>query len=306
MNIKLEALSWKISRSVIAVPPLARRPDLSLNELENRKLIDYLISGGVRTLLYGGNANFYHVGPREFRAILEFLSDAVPEDVWVIPSVGPAFGNMMEQAEILRDYEYETAMVLPATFPLTQEGVELGIRKFCETSGLQVVLYLKQENYLASDQVSALVRDGFVSAIKYAVVRDDPAEDPYLSELVELVDPKRIISGIGEQPAIIHLRKFGLGGFTSGCVCIAPIKSMEMLLALDEEDYEEAEKIRRRFAALEDLRNSHGPIPVLHEAVRLAGVADTGPMLPLITNLPESLWVRVQSVALELKRYNEE
>ena len=102
MNIKLEILSFRISTSVLAVPPLARRPDLSLNKPENRKLIDYLISGGVRTLLYGGNANFYHVGPREFRAILEFLSDAVPKDIWVIPSVGPAFGTMMDQAEILR------------------------------------------------------------------------------------------------------------------------------------------------------------------------------------------------------------
>ena len=290
----------------MAVPPLARSPDLSLNEPENDKLISYLISGGIRTLLYGGNANFYHVGPRELRATLEFLSEAVPKDVWVIPSVGPTFGNMMDQAEILRDYDYETVMVLPATFPLTQKGVELGIRKFCEVSGLEVVLYLKQENYLALDQVSALVRDGLVSAIKYAIVRDHPATDPYLSELVGFVDPRRIISGIGEQPAVAHLREFGLGSFTSGCVCIAPSKSMEMLRALDLEDCERAEKIRRRFAALENLRDSQGPIPVLHEAVRLAGIADTGPMWPLMTNLPEILWDRVQSAALELKRYNEE
>lgn len=288
------------------MPPLARKSDLSLNEAENRKLIDYLIAGGVRTLLYGGNANLYHVGPRDFRAILEFLSDAVPKDIWVIPSVGPAFGNMMDQAEVLRDFDYETVMVLPASFPVTQKGAELGIRRFCEVSGLDVVLYLKQENYLAPAQVSALVQDGLVSAIKYAVVRDDPAADSYLSELVELVDPKRIISGIGEQPAIIHLRDFGLGGFTSGCVCVAPSKSMDMLRALDLGDYVEAETIRQRFAALEDLRNSHGPIPVLHEAVRLAGVADTGPMLPLMTNLSETLWDQVAGAALELKRYNEE
>ena len=81
---------------------------------------------------------------------------------------------------------------------------------------------------------------------------------------------------------------------------------MEMLRALDDGDYQEAEEIRRRFEALEDLRNSHGPIPVLHEAVRLAGVADTGPMLPLMTNLPETLWNQVATAALELKRYNEE
>ena len=290
----------------MAVPPLARRPDLSLNEPENNRLINYLISGGVRTLLYGGNANFYHVGPRELRVVLEFLSDAVPKDVWVIPSVGPAFGNMMDQAEILKDYDYETVLLLPTTFPLTPKGVELGIRKFCDLSGLEVVLYLKQENYLDPDQISALVRDGLVSAIKYAIVRDDPATDPYLRKLVGLVDPRGIISGIGEQPAVAHLRQFGLGGFTSGCICIAPSKSMEMLRALDVEDYERAEEIRRRFAALESLRDSHGPIPVLHEAVRLAGIADTGPMWPLMTNLPGTLWDRVQSVTLELKQYNEE
>ena len=80
----------------------------------------------------------------------------------------------------------------------------------------------------------------------------------------------------------------------------------QQFAALDLEDCERAEKIRRRFAALENLRNSQGPIPVLHEAVRLAGIADTGPMWPLMTNLPEILWDRVQSAALELKQYNEE
>lgn len=304
--MSVDSFLSQIRRSVLAVPPLARRPDLSLNESENQKLISYLISGGVRTLLYGGNANFYHVGSRDFRTILEFLSRAVPKDIWVIPSVGPAFGNMMDQADVLKEFDYETVMILPATFPLTQRGAELGIRKFCEASGLKVVVYLKQQGYLAPAQVGSLVRDGLVSAIKYAVVRDDPGTDSYLSELVELVDPKRIISGIGEQPAVIHMRKFGLGGFTSGCVCVAPAKSMEMLKALDAEDYQKAEEIRRQFSALEDLRNSHGPIPVLHEAVRLAGIADTGPMLPLMTNLSESLWEQVMRAALELKRYNEE
>ena len=36
------------------------------------------------------------------------------------------------------------------------------------------------------------------------------------------VDRSLVVSGMGELPAIIHLRDFGLAGFTSGCVCIAP------------------------------------------------------------------------------------
>ena len=51
-------------------------------------------------------------------------------------------------------------------------------------------------------------------------------------KLVQQVDRKLIVSGIGEQPAIIHLRDFKLGGFTSGCVCVAPKLSRLMLEAL--------------------------------------------------------------------------
>ncbi|UCF38757.1 MAG: dihydrodipicolinate synthase family protein [Acidobacteriota bacterium] len=290
----MDQLFNRIRNSVLAVPPLARSQDFSLNEEENRRLVNHLTSGGIRTLLYGGNANLYHVGPSEFSRILDFLSRSVPEDVWVIPSVGPAFGTMMDQADVLEDFNFDTVMILPSGFPLTQAGIELGIRKFCEKSGLGVLLYLKQDGYLHPERVASLVDDGLVTAIKYAVVREDPSRDEYLTALIDRVDPRRIISGIGEQPAIIHWREFGLGSFTSGCVCIAPALSMEMLAALKAGDFERAETIRKHFKPLEDLRNAHGPIPVLHEAVRLAGVADTGPMLPLMTNLAPQFWNPVQ------------
>ena len=49
--------SADLSRSVIAVPPLARRADLSLDRDANRALIRHLEAGGVRSLMYGGNAS---------------------------------------------------------------------------------------------------------------------------------------------------------------------------------------------------------------------------------------------------------
>ena len=57
-----------LRRSVIAVPPLARRADLSLNEAANRALLAHLEAGGVRSVMYGGNANFYNVGWASTRA----------------------------------------------------------------------------------------------------------------------------------------------------------------------------------------------------------------------------------------------
>ena len=60
---------------------------------------------------------------------------------------------------------------------------------------------------------------------------------------------------------------------------------MEMLGAIQAGDFETAEQIRRWFLPLEDLRNEINPIKVLHHAVELAGIAATGPMLPMLSDL---------------------
>jgi dihydrodipicolinate synthase/N-acetylneuraminate lyase len=154
------------------------------------------------------------------------------------------------------------------------------------------------------EAAAQLVNEGLISWIKYAIVRDNPAVDPYLTKLIDLVDRKLIVSGIGEQPAIIHLRDFSITGFTSGCVCVAPALSMKCMAAIHREDYAEAEAIRAQFEPLEDQRNSHGPIPVLHQAVQLAGVADTGPFLPLLAPLADERLPAIKQAALELLAKN--
>ena len=39
---------------------------------------------------------------------------------------------------------------------------------------------------------------------------------------------------------------------------------------------------------MEDLRNGINPVRVLHSAVRSAGIADTGPILPLVSEVSQS------------------
>jgi dihydrodipicolinate synthase/N-acetylneuraminate lyase len=139
-----------------------------------------------------------------------------------------------------------------------------------------------------------------VSAIKYAVVRDQPEVDAYLSELVQEVDRTIVFSGIGERPAVIHLRDFELGGFTSGSVCVGPNGSTHILAALKRGDWDGAEKLRANYIPLEDLRDGYSPIRVLHEAVTLAGIANMGPMLPALSNIDAELSVKVKGAASEL------
>ena len=272
-------------RSVMAVPPLARKADRSLSEEDNAKVIRHLEAGGVSLLLYGGNANFYHLPLGEYDATLSMLARLAGADTLVVPSAGPTYALLLEQARVIRHHSFPTVMVLPQRGITTSLGVADGIREFAQAAGVPVIVYVKDDGYIEPEEIAALDREGLVSAIKYAVVRPDTATDPYLRTLVSLVDTSKIISGIGEQPAIVHLRDFGLGGFTSGCVCVAPALSQQMLAAVISGYWDEAERIRAIFRPLEDLRNAINPIRVLHQAVESAGIATTGPLLPLLSNV---------------------
>ena len=295
-----EIISEDLASSVIAVPPLCRAADLKIDCEQNRRVIAHIEEGGVRTLLYGGNANLYNIAVSEYALLLKLLREETGADTLVIPSVGPFYGNIIDQAVLLKDSGFLTAMVLPTLFPAKPSGVATAIRHFVERSGIKAVLYIKDDAYITPELVSELVTDGLISFIKYAVVREDPSQDDYLRNLLERVDSRMVVSGIGEQPAIVHMRDFDLVSFTSGCVCLAPAESMRMLAAIQSQDFMQAESIRRMFSGLEDLRNTHGPIPVLHHAVTLADVAQTGPHLPLMDELEGHLMGPIEAEAKAL------
>ena len=293
-----------LAGSVFAVPPLARYADFTLNDQANRKQIGYLEAGGVRSLMYGGNANFYNLAVSEYAEVLDFLTDAVGPDTWLIPSFGPDYGKLVDQAKILRDSKVPTAMALPQTFPATPEGIEIGLRRAAVTMGKPVILYIKSDNYIAPEAAGRLVREGFVCAVKYGNVKADPARDEYLARLLDHVDAKLVVSGIGERPAIVHLRQFGLAGFTSGSVCLAPRGSMALLAAIKRGDWTAAESLRAAYLPMEDLRDGISPIRTLHDAVSLAGIAEMGPMLPLMSNLKPEQQSQVKPVAQALKAWD--
>ena len=292
-----------LAASVIAVPPVARDGGYRWNATENARIIRLLEAGGVSTLLYGGNAALAHVALSEYAALLNLLVDTVSSQTIVVPSVGPQYGTIMDQAEILRDYAFPTVMLLPSRDGATPAGLAMGIRRFVDRWGRPIVLYLKHDGMLDVETIQRLTGDGLISWIKYAIVRDDPRHDPFLRSLVDAVGAERIVSGMGEQPAIVHLRDYGLTSFTSGCVCVAPALSMAMLKALKQQDFAAAERIRQQFAPLESLRDKISPVRVLHAAVKLAGIADTGPITPFWSPVNAADEQTIESAARQLMRW---
>lgn len=290
-----------LAASVLSVPPLSRRADLTIDPVQNGRLLDHLRSGGVRTFMYGGNANLYNMGVSDLRALCDLLIGLARDGDWMIPSVGSDYGKAHDQLRLLRDYPFPTAMVLPHKAQSTPAGVATGIRKLADAYGKPVIAYVKDEGYVEASDMGRLAKDGVICAIKYAIVRQDPLEDAFLGELVSAVGRNIVISGIGERPAIDHLTKFGLKAFTSGSVCIAPGLSMSLLRAIKRSDMAEAQRLRALFIPLEDQRDAHSPLRVLHDAVRLTGISDTGPMQPYLSNFIEpAILAEIEKAAKEL------
>jgi dihydrodipicolinate synthase/N-acetylneuraminate lyase len=299
---------------VFAVPPLARAPGKSraIDFEESSRIVRHIAKGGISRFIYGGNAFLYHLTLDEYEQLLAWQAAIKEDGLWFIPSAGPSYGRLMDQAKLLRRFAVPCVMTLPCGDPRDAAGLEVGLREFAHAADTHLMLYLKEETNMGSDlmagldTVAQLVDEGICIAIKYAVVRKDVSLDPYLDQLLKRVDRRKVISGIGERPAINHLRQWGLPGFTTGSGCLAPALSGAVFSACRAGDYAEAERVRSRFLNLEDLRDAWGPARVLHHALELAGVATTGPIPPFVSEMSTEQKKRIQPVAEELLAQQQE
>lgn len=289
-----------LARSVFAVPPLARRADLSLDAAQQQRLSRHIEAGGITTLLYGGNANLYHMGLREYPAFLDLIETCAAPDTWVVPSAGPDFGKLMDQAAILRDRRFPAVMVLPMAFPAMPGGTARAMRAFADAAGRPLILYLKTETQMHMADIARLVDDGLVCGIKYAIPRADPADDPWLDELLQQVDRRRVACGLAERAALVHLSTHRLASYTSGGICIAPRLSAAFMAAAKAGDRATAERLRAAFLPLESLRERSQVFAALHEAVTLSGVADLGHCLPMLERIAEPHRDELAAIVREL------
>ena len=295
-------------RGVFAVPPLPRRHDgqrtLEFDAAE--QIAAHIEAGGITRYLYGGNAFLYHASLKEYEALLDWLA-GFPVTRWPIPSIGPSYGRAVDQARLLRRHRFRCAMILPCGDPRDARGIETGLREIADAAGLPLILYIKAEDGFGSnreqalDAMGRLMDDGVGVAIKYAIVRNDPRRDEYLDGLLRRVDRGRILSGMGERPAIVHMRDFKLPGLTTGSGCIAPRRCSALFTECLEQRWDCAEKLRSEFMPLEDLRDAWGPARVLHHATELCDIAPTGPIPPFVSPLDSAQLRQLAPVARTLR-----
>ena len=287
--------------SVLALPPIARLPDGRINQPGSARLVEWLEAGGITTFCYGGIANFFNARVSEYSALLDLIETIAPADAWVIPTIGPDFGKAMDQIAILKGRDFPTAMLLPFS-PVMPAGVASGLRRMADAFGRPLMLFFQSADYLKPNDLAALVADGVVCTIEFGIHGTSATENPFLSELLDLVgDASHIIDARGE-PSIVTTASFGLKGFTSGMSVIAPRISTAILAAVKAGDLKEAARLREHFVPLGVLRAAHSFVAVLQAAVGLAGIVEAGPIGPFYADITDPAILReIERVSNVLK-----
>ncbi len=143
----------------------------------------YIADGGISRFIYGGNAFLYHLTLGEYEQLLEWQASIQRDGLWLIPSAGPSYGRLMDQAKLLRRFAVPCVMTLPCGDPRDAAGLERGLREFAEAANVSLMIYLKEETNMGTDLmagldvVARLVDEHICTAIKYAVVRKHPEKD---------------------------------------------------------------------------------------------------------------------------------
>lgn len=287
--------------SVVAVPPIALNADYSVNDGANEAIIKHIEAGGVNILLYGGNANLYHFGLDDYRAAMRAIKAAAAPTTHLITSIGPDFGKAMAQAPLARELGFRNVMVLPTNFPADPAGVANGVRRLADAFGSGLILYLKRENYADPDELAKLIAEKAVRFVKYAVEKPDASKDAYLDAVLSAIGAEHLASGMGETPIHDHLGQRKLTTYTSGAVCVAPFAASELLTLYNTGRAAEALELSQPFLKFEKVRMDLGGLQVLHDGLRLSGIADTGPLMPMVSNLPADRLQPVKTAVDALK-----
>jgi 4-hydroxy-tetrahydrodipicolinate synthase len=290
-----------LTASVLALPPIARLPDGGINQRESARIVEWLGAGGITTFCYGGIANFFNVRLSEYPALLDLIETIAPPDAWVIPSIGPDYGKAMDQIDILRGRDFPTAMLLPFS-PVMPAGVATGLRRMADALRRPLMLFFQSADYLKPKDLASLVADGVVCTVEFGVHGTSATENPFLTELLDLIgDASHVIDARGE-PSIVTTARFGLRGFTSGMSVIAPHISTAILAAVGSGDLARAAELREHFVPLGLLRAAHSFQAVLQVAVGLGGIADAGPIGPFYADITDPVILReIEQATLALK-----
>lgn len=274
-SLAAEALSdvW-----VTTVTPF--RSDGSLDLDAAYRHASWLVEQGVKILVPAGNTGeFSSLTAREIGDLTQAVVRAAGERASVFTGVGWSTSYAIDMGERAVAAGAQGVMVHhPAHTYMSTSGLRGYYETIARALDVPIAVY-KRGPQLSDDLLTDLVEQLPVVAVKYAI--------PNPSAFTKVVSKCRAdvvwICGVAERWApFFHLG--GARGFSSGIANFMPQQAAELQTALRNGPYEEAMKLRSRFVAFEDLRETNDGafnVPAVKEAMAQLGLGSRAVREPL-------------------------
>ena len=209
----------------------------------------------------------------------------------MIPSAGPSFGRLIDQAAILRRYKFPCVMALPCGDPRDAAGLgtrtsrvrremrhaagSLSERRERTSARTRWRASMRWRGWSQTGRVSGSSMLSFgVSLRRMLIWRRCWTE----STNRRCQRNRRAAGDCPHEGLVASGIHHRLG------VCCSGRQSGSVRKLRPPRTFRPAESFRSRFLPLEDLRDAWGPARVLHAATELSGIATTGPIPPFMTS----------------------
>lgn len=261
-------------RSVVAIPVTPFAPDGLVDDECYRRLVRFMVDGGITVLTPCGNTGeYYALSPAERRLVVELTVATAPGAV-VVAGVGLDLATAAADAEAAANAGVHAVMVHQPVHPFrsVQGWVAYHREIALAAPGIGLLPYLKDPR-IDADAIHALAEAcPSLVAVKYAV--PDPVSFAGLVSDTASLDLVWLC-GLAE-----HWTPFfaagGAVGFTSGLATVDPARSLAMLAALHNGDQTAMLTQWRAIRRFEELRAAAGSqdnVSVVKEALAQRGLA---------------------------------
>ena len=235
-----------------AVPFADDGDTLARERLEEN--LEFIYERGGRLFIPNGNTGeYYSLTDEERCAVTSVTCETLPDDATVVSGAGGSTKEVQKLLDAYEDIGVDAAMIMnPSHTYIHEQGLLDYYEKIIESTDLSIVVYKRGEEITPSI-LDTLSRQESVVGVKYAV--NDISS---FGRAVDEVEGDLVwMNGLAERFAPAFAVE-GAEGHTTGIGNFAPEPCLELQAALDNGEYDRAERIAERFRHFEELRQETG------------------------------------------------
>lgn len=273
----------------------------------NRRLHDFLLSGGVDGLvLMGSTGEFYTMSLETQKQMVDFAAQTLAGRTELL--IGAARMNLEETIDLCRYAASRSLdnvmLVSPYFFRLTQEDLEAYYSRIAQSADCRIYLY-NYPDRTGHDLTPELVKKLALRHENIVGIKDTVSEFGHTRAILQAVKPERpdfqVFSGFDENLA--HCALSGGSGCIGGLSNLIPAQCAAWVRALREENLADMAKWQAYFDRAMALYDISSPfMPAVKRGLHLLGLpleeACAFPVSPLNETQEKDLIALMQALAL--------